>query len=211
MVRRSSKRAPARADKKPPRRRDFTSNPVFAAAPPKDPEPAPPKSAAEYRAYREWQVRNSRLPLPLEVPKDVLQAAGVPQDNGGLRHNAGKVQLELIPMAWTWALGQVLTRGAYKYAARNWERGMAWSYPIGCAMRHMIKFACGQRYDPETGCHHLAMAAWNMLALMTYDLRAIGNNDLGAGSLAELEATAVEPGPELAATIKAKLTAAVTK
>lgn len=99
-------------------------------------------------------------------------------DNGGLRFDTGKNQLELIPPEWVWALGDVLTRGAAKYAPRNWERGMAWSKMIGCSLRHIYKFAMGERYDPETGCHHLAMGAWNLLSLMTYDLRGIGENDL---------------------------------
>lgn len=164
------------------------------------------RSKRSTRSLHRAPARANKKPLPPEI----LAAAGaIPPDGGGLRYNAGKVQLELIPMAWTWALGQVLTRGAAKYAERNWERGMKWGYPIGCAMRHMIKFAVGEKYDRETGCHHLAMAAWNMLALMTYDLRGIGTNDLGMGSLAELEATAVEPGPEYAAMIAAKLTATV--
>lgn len=99
-------------------------------------------------------------------------------DGGGLRFNAGKNRLDLIPPEWPWALGDVTTKGSYKYEERNWERGMKWSIMIGCALRHIYKFAAGERYDPETGCHHLAMAAWNVLALMSYDLRGVGENDL---------------------------------
>jgi hypothetical protein len=131
-------------------------------------------------------------------PPEILAAAGAPPaDGGGLRYNAGKNQLELIPMEWTWGLGMVLTRGAAKYAARNWERGMKWSYPVGCAFRHIIKFCCGERYDKETGCHHLFMAAWNCCALASYDLRKIGENDLGFANLELLELVATEPGPAL--------------
>lgn len=124
--------------------------------------------------------------------------AAVAGDGGGLRYNDGKVQLELIPPEWTWALGVVLTRGAIKYATRNWERGMKWSYCVGCIGRHLVKFLCGERYDLETGCHHLAHVAWNALALMSYDVRGVGENDLrGTGDLKWIEAVAVDPGPEL--------------
>jgi len=99
-------------------------------------------------------------------------------DGGGLRFNAEKNLIELVPPEWTWALGDVTTQGSKKYAQRNWERGMKWSIMVGCASRHLLKFLVGERYDPETGCHHLAMAAWNMLALMSYDLREIGDNDI---------------------------------
>ena len=97
---------------------------------------------------------------------------------GGLRYNKGKNQLDLVPPEWVWALGDVTTKGSEKYLPRNWELGMKWSIPVGCCLRHLTKFVMGERYDPETGCHHLAMAAWNLLALMTYDIREIGEDDL---------------------------------
>ena len=110
-------------------------------------------------------------------------------DGGGLRLDAGKNRLDLIPPEWDAALGDVLTQGAKKYADRNWERGMPWSKMIGCAKRHRLKFEAGERYDPETGCHHLAMSAWNLLALMVYDIRGIGENDLPKSvSIGTLEA-----------------------
>ena len=107
---------------------------------------------------------------------------------GGLRYDTGKNRLDLIPPEWTWALGQILTKGAQKYAARNWEKGMDWSRIIGPLKRHLEKFLAGETYDAETGCHHMAMVAWNALALMTYDIREIGNNDL-VGKMEWLEKT----------------------
>ena len=133
----------------------------------------------------------------------VPQGADQKADGGGLRYNDGKVQLELIPPEWTWALGIVLTRGAIKYAVRNWERGMKWSYVLGSMMRHITKFLCGERYDAETGCHHLAHVAWNALALMTYDIREIGENDLPKLDVKMLDKIAVAPGAELLARIAA--------
>lgn len=128
-----------------------------------------------------------------------------PGDGGGLRHNAGKNQLELIPPEWVWGLGMVLTRGAAKYAVRNWERGMKWSYPVGCALRHIYKFVLGERYDPETGCHHLFMAAWNCCALATYDMRGIGENDLPPLDQNLLDKVAQAPGAALQKLMDEKL------
>lgn len=96
----------------------------------------------------------------------------------GLRFNGGKTLLELVPPEWVWGLGDVTTRGSWKYPLRNWEKGMKWSIMIGCSLRHIFKFCCGERYDPETGCHHLFMAAWNCCALASYDLRGVGENDI---------------------------------
>lgn len=126
-------------------------------------------------------------------------------DGKGERKNALKVMLDLVPVEWYWALAEVTTRGSFKYAVRNWERGMAWSIMIGCAGRHTIKFICGEKYDKETGCHHLAMAAWNLLALMSYDIRKIGKNDLeGVASLEWLEATVNRSLEEVKIEIEAK-------
>lgn len=149
----------------------------------------------------ECKKENIMLKGPLESDTKIVDggvAKPIKADGGGLRYNTGKNQLELIPAEWVWGLGMVLTRGAIKYDVRNWERGMKWSYPVGCAFRHVFKFMCGERYDAETGCHHLAMAAWNCLALMTYDIREIGSNDLaGTGDLAWLDKVATAPGPAL--------------
>lgn len=99
-------------------------------------------------------------------------------DGGGLRYDEGKTRYDLIPPEWEQALAEVLTAGAAKYAERNWERGMAWSKCVGCVRRHIFKWLRGEQYDDETGCHHLAHAAWNLLALMSYQLRDIGADDL---------------------------------
>lgn len=125
-----------------------------------------------------------------------LEKAAIKADGGGLRYNEGKNRLELLPTEWNWALGLVMTRGAIKYATRNWERGMAWSTMVGCTLRHVFKFVAGERYDPESGCHHLAHAAWNCLGLMSYDLRGIGENDL-VRDMEILDKVAQEPGPAL--------------
>src|SRR5574337_1216255 len=120
-------------------------------------------------------------------------------DGGGCRFNTGKVDFSLTPPEWEEALAMVLTRGAAKYARHNWMRGMAWSTMIGCARRHLRSFVAGEKYDPESGCHHLAAAAWNLLALMTYDIRGLGNDDMLAMEKRFLDAVAVAPGPALQA------------
>lgn len=97
---------------------------------------------------------------------------------GGLRYDSGKNRLDLLPAEWIWGLGRVTTAGALKYADRNWEKGMPWSKVWGPMLRHAFKFLAGERYDEETGCHHLLMVAWNALALFTYDLKKMGENDV---------------------------------
>jgi len=132
------------------------------------------------------RMPEDRLSEALNEIAERDEKLGEGADGGGKRFNAGKLRAELIPPEWEWALADVLTQGAKKYDMRNWEKGMAWSAMVGCMKRHINKFLAGERYDGAefdlekgtTGCHHLAMVAWNALALMSYDLRKIGENDL---------------------------------
>lgn len=151
---------------------------------------------------------NKEPPAPLAG----RTGAEIVTDGGGLRYAEGKCRVELIPPEWPWALGMVLTRGAIKYDDRNWERGMAWSYMVGSTLRHLFKFMTGERYDKESGNHHLAHAAWNCLALMSYDVRGLwAFNDLGTPRVPWsdpradiLERTYTSMGPELMAKAVAK-------
>ena len=95
----------------------------------------------------------------------------------GLRFDDGKNKLHLIPPDALWALGEVFTRGALKYADRNWEKGMPWSTVEGCMYRHFLKYQLGEDIDEETGCSHLAHVAWNAMVLLAYQLRGMDEFD----------------------------------
>jgi len=43
----------------------------------------------------------------------------------GIKHDAGKLRLDLIPPEAIRALGEVLTYGTNKYGDRNWEKGIS--------------------------------------------------------------------------------------
>lgn len=110
------------------------------------------------------------------------------KNEGGKRYDVGKLRYDLLPVDAMRELVKVYTKGAEKYADRNWEKGMSWSRVIGPLMRHLEAFRQGEIWDdgidpvtgqPCTGCHHMAMVAWNALALVTYQMRGIGTNDLG--------------------------------
>lgn len=98
-------------------------------------------------------------------------------DGGGLRYNSGKPRFDLIPADGLRALARHYTRGAEKYADRNWERGMDWSKCFASLERHVWAWMGGEDFDPETGSHHMIAVAWNALALAVYSFRKIGNDD----------------------------------
>lgn len=98
-------------------------------------------------------------------------------DGGGLRFNDGKDRWDLLPIDATESVVKVLTRGAQKYAARNWERGMNWSICQASMMRHLAAWSKGERIDKESGLPHMAHVACNALFLLAYELRGLTRLD----------------------------------
>jgi len=108
---------------------------------------------------------------PVALDREALLA------KGGHKDDSDKVQMELIPPEMLWAVGEVLTYGAKKYRARNWEHGMKWSRPFGALMRHMWAWWRGEEKDPETGMSHLWHAGCSIAFLIAYEARGTGEDD----------------------------------
>lgn len=102
----------------------------------------------------------------------------------GGRKNDGKIQHGLMePFAMN-ELAKVFTKGNVKYPdpPHNWLYGMKWSKCLESLKRHINAFERGEDfdYDPNcvdcqagncinhTGLYHMAHAAWNALALVSY-------------------------------------------
>jgi hypothetical protein len=96
----------------------------------------------------------------------------------GTKFDTGKLRWDLLPPDAMKELVTVLTKGAEKYADRNWEKGMQWGRIKAALERHINAWELGERNDPEFGTHHLAHAMWCAMVLLTYDLRCIGEDDL---------------------------------
>lgn len=86
----------------------------------------------------------------------------------GLRFNSGKLRYDLLEPFAVENLAKVFTFGANKYAPRNWEKGMKWSSVLASLKRHIAEFEKGEDFDNETGLYHMAHAAWNAMALVSY-------------------------------------------
>ena len=99
----------------------------------------------------------------------------------GIKHDDDKTRLELITSEFIFAVGQVLTFGAKKYADRNWEKGINYSRVYGACMRHLWSWWAGRRptgrnflfgeLDDETKFSHLWHAACCLMFLITYEER----------------------------------------
>lgn len=103
-------------------------------------------------------------------PGDDINTQGVKFDNG-------KTRLELVPPEGVFAVADILTGGAVKYAARNWEQGMEWSRPYAAAQRHLYAWWSGEDRDRDTNKSHLWHAACNLFFLITYEARGKGTDD----------------------------------
>ncbi len=86
----------------------------------------------------------------------------------GQRFNEGKTRHDLAPPYAQEQYAKVLTLGSIKYAARNWENGMAWSIVTASLKRHIRKFEQGEDYDDETGLLHTAHMMCNAAFLTEY-------------------------------------------
>lgn len=110
------------------------------------------------------------------------------KQRGGIKHDAGKLRMDLLPQDAVEALAQILTDGAVKYGQRNWERGMAWSRPYAALLRHLLAWWGGQDEDPESGHSHLWHVLTNAAFLVAYERRGVGEDDRpGIGPKVRLE------------------------
>jgi hypothetical protein len=96
---------------------------------------------------------------------------------GGVKLDNGKPRPELIAPEMIEGVAAVLTDGAMKYEPRNWEKGMSWGRVFGSLMRHSWAWARGEYLDPESGHPHTWHMACNVMMLIAYEARGIGEDD----------------------------------
>lgn len=71
---------------------------------------------------------------------------------------------------WVEDCTRVFDYGRKKYAAWNWAKGMSWSVPMACAVRHCLAILRGEKNDPESGLPHRGHLACNLVMLAQYEL-----------------------------------------
>lgn len=85
----------------------------------------------------------------------------------GLRYNEGKVPISMVLDAQDALLGcaAVLAFGAQKYDRGNWLNGLKYTETADSALRHLMKFLCGEELDKESGLPHVDHFLCNALFL----------------------------------------------
>lgn len=86
----------------------------------------------------------------------------------GARFNDGKPAFDLVPLVALEGCAKVFEYGRRKYASWNWAKGMDWSIPYSCMLRHLAAWQRGEDNDPESGLPHLGHVMCNLVMLTTY-------------------------------------------
>lgn len=86
----------------------------------------------------------------------------------GLRYNTGKLRYDLVHPEAHKRMVEILTKGAEKYAERNWEKGMSWMSVVASLKRHLAAFEAGEDRDKESGLLHMDHVAANAHFLSAY-------------------------------------------
>ena len=111
--------------------------------------------------------------LACELPV-AIQALPQPSGHKGVK----RARFDLLPPDALWTVAELYGKGAEKYAERNWERGYEWSKSCGAIGRHWAAILAGEFVDPETGLPHAASICFHALALIAFEKRGVGVNDL---------------------------------
>ena len=96
-----------------------------------------------------------------------------------IKHDTGKLRLDLVTPEMHRALGEVLTFGAGKYGDRNWELGFEPGRLYAAAQRHLLAWREGEERDPESGLPHVYHAFCNMGMLVTLEKRGMIKTETG--------------------------------
>lgn len=96
---------------------------------------------------------------------------------GGIKLDAAKPPVALLPYDAILEVAKVMQVGATKYSPRNWEQGIAVSRVFAACMRHSWALFQGEDNDPETGLSHAAHLTCNALFWLAFIIRKTPNVD----------------------------------
>lgn len=111
---------------------------------------------------------HNQLKKDLESLKNHIGDVNSNEKGSGARYNGGKPKFSLIPLCTLEDEARVWEYGMRKYAAWNWAKGMDWSIPYECALRHLSAWQRGEEIDAESGQKHLAHVMANVRMLLLY-------------------------------------------
>lgn len=108
---------------------------------------------------------------------ELLQEITVSDSQTATKDDSGKNPLELLPISPLLMVGEVLAFGAIKYKPNDWRKGLKWTRLIGAIMRHLFDFMMGIDKDKDSGLHPLAHACCDIMFLLEYIAKDLGDDD----------------------------------
>lgn len=124
---------------------------------------------------------------PIDIEKNIERVRGyafpynLDPTKGGIKNDAGKVRVELLPFRAIEAIGEVMTWATTHkkgpdgkpYPDDNWRKGMSWRRVGGAALRHVFAFLRGEDRDEESGLLHIAHAGCCIVFLIQYAIESV--------------------------------------
>ena len=101
----------------------------------------------------------------------------------GTKKDEGKTRWDLVPYEVVDAIARILTKGAIKYDARNWEKGISYGRVYRAAMGHLVKFWNAKLIGEDGINHddgvetHLDHAICGLMFLSAYEKRDLKSFD----------------------------------
>lgn len=88
----------------------------------------------------------------------------------GRKFDSEKLRWDLLDIESVEDLVKILTFGASKYEANNWQKvDNATERYYAALMRHLVAWRKGEKIDPESGYNHLAHVFCNTMFLIWFD------------------------------------------
>lgn len=101
----------------------------------------------------------------------------------GAKKDEGKARWDLLPLEVSAAVSRILTKGAIKYAPRNWEKGIAYGRVFAAVMRHLYDWWTSKLFGSDGINHadgeesHLDHAITELMFLSAYEKRGFNGTE----------------------------------
>jgi len=114
----------------------------------------------------------------------------------GLKFDADKLRVDLLPVRALQEVAKVLTFGAKKYQPNNWQNVKPRRRYYRALISHAWARALGEKIDQESGLPHMAHCACNALFLLSLEVGIDDPDAFEDGPVAELTRRACIPAVE---------------
>lgn len=107
----------------------------------------------------------------MELEDSAAQVSNMDRESNH-KDDKEKLQWHLLPLSLIEKLVEVYDFGARKYAPNTWQNlKNGKDRFLSAHFRHLCAWQKGEKNDKESGLNHLQHCAWNLLAVLYYELK----------------------------------------